>query len=120
GLVISSKIVALMGSRLRVISEPEIGSEFSFDLELPSAPVPAGGGHAGLDHPRHLLLVDKHLETQLAVKGILDRWGWSLTTCNDIEDARHVLAGNIGTIHFMLLSCNQAEAGCADAFLSEV
>lgn len=120
GLVISSKIVALMGSRLRVISEPEIGSEFSFDLELPSAPVPAGRGHAVLDHPRHLLLVDKHLETQLAVKAILDRWGWSLTTCNDIEDARHVLAGNIGTIHFMLLSCNQAEAGCADAFLSEV
>ncbi|OEE34674.1 hybrid sensor histidine kinase/response regulator [Vibrio genomosp. F10 str. ZF-129] len=34
GLAISKKIVALMGSQLKVISEPELGSHFFFELSL--------------------------------------------------------------------------------------
>lgn len=37
GLTISQRIVKLMGSELRVRSEPDVGSEFWFDLELYSA-----------------------------------------------------------------------------------
>ncbi len=49
GLSICNGLLILMDSELNISSEPGVGSEFSFDLDLPLASVEAGGGPPELE-----------------------------------------------------------------------
>lgn len=110
GLTISNRIVELMGSRLQVVSEPGLGSEFSFELTLPIA----GGAKAKntvTQALRHVLLVDDNEESQLAIKAILDRWGWSSSIyCNSHEVLENESA-EPRKADILLFSCSQLEEG---------
>lgn len=107
GLVISNRIVSLMGSRLRVVSDPGVGSEFSFDLNLPVVPGSAKLPSVLVQPPRHALLVDDNQESQTAIKAILDLWGWNLALCNDSRNLRRHL--DAGEVQVVLVACSQLE-----------
>ena len=105
GLVISNRIVSLMGSRLRVVSDPGVGSEFSFDLSLPVAQGSASPRSAVVPPVRHALLVDDNQESQTAIKAILDLWGWTLSLCeNSLDVQRHLSSENV---QVLLVACSQ-------------
>lgn len=108
GLVISNRIVSLMGSRLRVVSEPGVGSEFSFSLTLPVAQGNGKPRNPKLQTPLHVLLVDENEESQIAIKAILDRWGWPLTICTSSAAARQLLTAD-PTVAVVLVSCSQVD-----------
>jgi PAS domain S-box-containing protein len=106
GLVISNRIVSLMGSQLRVVSDPGVGSEFSFEVTLPVASGVAKPRSGRLQVPQQVLLVDDNQESQTAIKAILDQWGWPLTLCVDCAAAREVITTQ-GGIDVLLLACGQ-------------
>jgi PAS domain S-box len=112
GLTISNRIVALMGSRLRVVSDPGVGSEFSFELTFPLV----GSSKAKsimTQVPRHVLLVEDNAESQAAIKAILDCWGWSSSIyCNSHDVLESELAGR-QQADVLLFSCSQLEE-CRD------
>jgi two-component system sensor histidine kinase/response regulator len=109
GLVISNRLVELMGGRLQVLSELGLGSEFSFVVTLSTVAeaVPAApewsGGQAG-----HLLLVDSHPETHRSVQAIADGWGWRLTCCESLETVEQLPAAE-RTWNFALISGRQLD-----------
>lgn len=110
GLTISNRIVDLMGSRLRVVSDPGMGSEFSFELTLPIA----GGAKAKnttTQTPRHVLLVDDNEESQSAIKAILDRWGWSSSIYCNSHDVLENESAEPQKADILLFSCSQLEEG---------
>jgi PAS domain S-box-containing protein len=112
GLTISHRIVALMGSRLQVVSDPGVGSEFAFELNLP---VMSSGKTKSImaQAPRHVLLVDDNEESQAAIKAILDHWGWSSSIYCNSHDVLESDTAERREADVLLFSCSQLEE-CRD------
>jgi PAS domain S-box-containing protein len=110
GLFISNRLVSLMGSRLRVLSDPGVGSEFSFTLNLPVVSGTAIAGHRAIQTARHVLLVDDNPSSQLAIQAIFDRWGWRTSVSADCHQARASFAAD-SPADLVLLACNQLKHG---------
>lgn len=97
GLGIVVNILELMGSKLRIDSEPGRGSTFSFDLDLPletSAPT------AHLDEvpdevdlsPLKMLYVEDMLPNQMVMRAMSKPWGLGLTVASSGHEALDLCA----------------------------
>lgn len=77
GLVISRRLINLMGSELQVSSEPGVGSRFWFDLELGMAEkTPLRASCPGTDRPMRLLIADDNEVAGLLQVRMVQALGW--------------------------------------------
>ena len=92
GLTISSTLVALMGGRIWVESEPGAGSTFYFTLGLPvlpvrvpapAAPVQTATGHVS----QRILLVEDNIINQRVASAMLTKRGHQVTLAQDGAEA---------------------------------
>lgn len=91
GLNISQKLVALMGGRMGVNSEPGFGSAFWFELPLKGSDAVI---HADdLDsvaepvYPLYVLLAEDNAGNQAIATGFLHRWGMRVDIAHDGKEA---------------------------------
>lgn len=80
GLAISKRFIELMGGSLQLVSTPEVGSTFSFVLELPTVlDIPAGlqSPERTVLVPQRVLLVDDHPIAGALAMGMVRSWGWN-------------------------------------------
>ncbi|MBD0266678.1 MAG: PAS domain S-box protein [Cyanobacteria bacterium Co-bin8] len=86
GLTITQRLVALMGGTLQVESQPEQGSRFWFEVDLPGhvgtlAPLLTGSSQdiIGYEGPRHtILVVDDRTDNRAVVLGLLEALNFRL------------------------------------------
>ena len=94
GLAISRQIVELMGSRLSVVSKPDVGSTFSFELTLPvSAAQRARAAPAARLNAQRVLVVDDNAAARVLMANALRAWGARPTLAESLEVARAELRG---------------------------
>jgi signal transduction histidine kinase/DNA-binding response OmpR family regulator len=103
GLVISQKIVQLMGGEIKIKSELGVGSNFYFDVALPIATewakqnsVNQGRNIIGYEgSPKHILLVDDRWENRSVLVNLLEPMGFTFTEAENgqegLEKARENL-----------------------------
>jgi signal transduction histidine kinase/FixJ family two-component response regulator len=94
GLALSQQIVQLMGSNIQVKSQPGVGSDFFFEITLPSAidwsqqQMAAVGNIIGYEGtPLHILVVDDRWENRTVLVNLLEPIGFI------ISEAEHGQAG---------------------------
>ena len=91
GLAISSQLVAAMGGRLSVESEPGVGSVFGFDLTLPVALSQLARqpleGLAGLS----VLVVDDNATNRHLLQQMLGKWGMLPVTAEGADEAMRLV-----------------------------
>lgn len=98
GLVISQRLVKLMGGEITLQSEPGVGSEFSFVITLQkSAEKPlekpklaASLQEFFLDNKRILLVEDNEINQEIAI-GMLDSFGAKTTLAQNGEECLEIL-----------------------------
>jgi signal transduction histidine kinase/DNA-binding NarL/FixJ family response regulator len=91
GLSISQRIVELMGSQLQVQSQPEVGSTFWFDVELPEVKEWAAAARRHLDgvvtgyqgEKRKILVVDDRWENRAVIVNLLEPIGFEVIEASD-------------------------------------
>jgi len=94
GLAISLKIVQLMGSNIRVTSQPGAGSQFWFDLDLPSsselafAPKLAATGNiiSFIGSAKKILVVDDRWENRSVIMNLLKPVGFEVKEASNGEE----------------------------------
>lgn len=90
GLVICSRIVALMGSHIQLFSEPHVGSRFLFDLMLPVSDAPNAQPAFLQPSPKHVLLLDDHPASCASLRQMFAPWQWhqhSFSSWQELENA---------------------------------
>lgn len=103
GLVISSKLVRLMGGEIRVESEPGSGSEFSFAITLPKSGI-LEPPSLDITHLRNktLLVVDDVEINRRLLSAFGFQWGMHVIECPSSEDALLLLGKGIPVDVFVL------------------
>ena len=96
GLAISSRLVALMGGRLWVESEPDRGSTFRFTVKMglaarPEAPAPARKPAAAGERRMRVLLVEDNPVNQRLARLLLEKNGHFVTVAGDGREALRAL-----------------------------
>ena len=94
GLAISKKIVELMGGDIQVESEINVGSNFYFEVALPSASdwakqnsVNKGRTIIGYEGaPRHILIVDDRWENRSVLLNLLEPMGFIITEAENGQE----------------------------------
>jgi PAS domain S-box-containing protein len=99
GLSISTRLVELMGGRLKVRSEMGKGSVFSFTLPLviaeQLAPDPAGDGaveHSSGQISLRILLVEDNPINQMLAMRLLEKWGHCITLAENGQIALDLIS----------------------------
>jgi signal transduction histidine kinase/CheY-like chemotaxis protein len=111
GLVISQKLVKLMGGEITVSSEPGKGSTFRFTLNLAVAEMAAVGGGVTAqptrDEPLSFLVAEDNGVNQMIIEAMLKQLGHAVTV---VPDGRQALAA-LARDHFdmVLMDCNMPE-----------
>jgi signal transduction histidine kinase/CheY-like chemotaxis protein len=111
GLVISQKLVKLMGGEITVSSEPGKGSTFRFTLNLAVAEMAAVGGGVTAqptrDEPLSFLVAEDNGVNQMIIEAMLRQLGHQVTV---VPDGRQALAA-LARDHFdmVLMDCNMPE-----------
>ncbi len=85
GLVISQRLVELMGGELQLESSPGAGTRFFFDLDLPVADATAWMLNVPPPPGEHVLVVDDHEVARKILREYLETWGLTVT---DADSAR--------------------------------
>ncbi|WP_339522526.1 PAS domain-containing hybrid sensor histidine kinase/response regulator [Pseudomonas sp. EA_35y_Pfl2_R111] len=84
GLVISKRLINLMGGELQVSSEVGVGSRFWFDIELGvSHPLPLRAFCPGVDRPMRLLVADDNEVAGYLLARMVEALGWQVDLVND-------------------------------------
>lgn len=78
GLVISNKIVEMMGSRLKIQSELGQGSNFYFDIVLPFRES-ASRDKLSSEQVFKVLILDDNQDTGQSLTHLFQRWSWQIT-----------------------------------------
>lgn len=100
GLSICKKIVDLMGSSLRVISQAGAGSNFFFTLQLPSGILASRPQEPEMEKSpssarRRLLIVEDNPDNMVLVQKVLSSSGYEIdTACDGKEAVRKVRDGH--------------------------
>jgi len=88
GLVISTRLIALMGGELQVESRIGEGSRFWFDLELAIAePTPFKQAVASIGKKLHILVVDDNAMARELMAQMTSELGWHAETASDGSQA---------------------------------
>jgi PAS domain S-box-containing protein len=115
GLAISQRLVALMGGRLQLSSEPGRGSTFWFELDLPlaealSTPAPQGLGSAAVGLPGHqrlaglrLLLAEDNAINQQVACELLSAEGASVRVAAHGQEALDLLTAEPDSFDAVLM-----------------
>jgi signal transduction histidine kinase/AmiR/NasT family two-component response regulator len=110
GLVISQKIVNLMGGEIRVTSEPRIGSTFRFTLDLPVAELPVNDkaeARAPRGEALSFLVAEDNTVNQVIVEAMLRQLGHEVTVVMNGRQALAALAAD--PFDVVLMDCNMPE-----------
>jgi len=84
GLVISKRLINLMGGELQVSSEVGVGSRFWFDIELGiSQPLPLRARCSGVDRPMRLLVADDNEVAGYLLTRTVEALGWQVDLVSD-------------------------------------
>jgi len=94
GLAISLKIIQLMSSNIRVTSQPGLGSQFWFDLDLPSSrefyltPKQTATGNiiSFIGSARKILVVDDRWENRAVIMNLLKPVGFEVREASNGEE----------------------------------
>jgi len=111
GLVISQKLVQLMGGEITVSSEQRKGSTFRFALELPAAQItarPGGAAHPAMrSESLFVLVAEDNAVNQMVIEAMLRQLGHVVTL---VANGRQALAA-LARDHFdlVLMDCNMPE-----------
>ncbi len=86
GLVICSRLVALMQGEISFHSEEGRGTEFTVSLPLETAvSLPAAQPNGSAQPPQRALLMASHPSTRLALEAALQALGWQVDSCKADE-----------------------------------
>jgi signal transduction histidine kinase/ActR/RegA family two-component response regulator len=112
GLSISSRLVAMMGGKLDVQSEPDSGSRFHFDLVLERARQPVAAPDIRQSDVRsplggRILVAEDNRVNLLVVVKLLTRWGCEITSAGTGREA--VAAFGQGAFDVILMDCHMPE-----------
>ncbi|MBU1283152.1 MAG: PAS domain S-box protein [Gammaproteobacteria bacterium] len=84
GLVISKRLINLMGGELQVSSEVGVGSRFWFEIEMGvSQTMPLRALCPGVDQPMHLLVVDDNEVAGYLLARTVEALGWQVDLVSD-------------------------------------
>lgn len=94
GLAISAHLVELMGGKISLISEPNRGSLFSFNLTLPKQEVARELPPPALLAlpPQRVLAIEGNTHNRLLLSEIIGALGWQITTTRSPEEGIRILS----------------------------
>ena len=116
GLVITQKLVNLMGGGIQVTSEAGKGSSFAFTLELPVAEAAARSTTARVPHLQvglSVLVAEDNTVNQIIIEAMLKQLGHSITLVGNGRDALKSLAQE--SFDVVLMDCNMPEMNGLEA-----
>ena len=116
GLSISCRLLALMGSELRVDTRVGQGSTFSFELALGLPPLPPGGHLTRYRHQpgKRVLWVDESSQSAPWYRSVFSLWAMEMDHASGLDDALGRLQEHAYQAIFVdALACN----GAADRLL---
>ncbi|AXE34234.1 response regulator [Chromobacterium phragmitis] len=87
GLAISQRLVALMGGKLEVDSEPGKGSRFRFEIDCDAAEAPAPVSQVVDLRDLSCLVIDDNENARQAQSALLRAFGWHVDTAASGEEA---------------------------------
>jgi len=108
GLVISKKLIELMGGKISVKSKVGQGSTFTFTIAVkPVDAIPAEmkkeslPKHLARDKPMKIMLVEDNLVNQMVAKGFLQKLGYTPDVANNGQEALEALQSKNYDLIFM-------------------
>lgn len=108
GLTISRHFLSMMDAELKVVSEPGVGSVFSFQLNLPISLVAVEKYSPSVsDVPHRILLLESNEEISRSIYEMLDFWGGQVDVAKTETEALNLFKNSISSsepIRLILLS----------------
>ncbi len=93
GLAISSRLISLMGGKLKVETKLGVGSSFSFSLNLPYLPGTATDKTDTIKvlKDEHVLIVDDNATNRRILREQVREWGMVPSDCTGVDEALRLL-----------------------------
>ncbi|MET0339851.1 MAG: ATP-binding protein [Polyangiales bacterium] len=114
GLSISKELISLMGGKLGVTSELQVGSTFFFDVPLVVEPSrPSQPTEVEVDEPRSVVVVQQHPRARRALCTLVAKLGFDVDVADDAAHALSLLQSDPGCYRAVLLEERDNERSSA-------